>query len=74
MAPQAPLRAVINAGVNPNTKQAPVDIILTHPDGTAVSSVKKQAAQVDSTATDVAGLKTDFNALLAKLRLAGVIS
>lgn len=31
------------------------------------------SSQVDSTATDVAGLKTDFNALLAKLRNAGVI-
>lgn len=35
--------------------------------------VKKAAAQADSTATDVAGLKTDLNALLAKLRTAGII-
>lgn len=34
----------------------------------------KGAAQADSTATDVAGLVADFNALLAKLRTAGVIS
>lgn len=32
------------------------------------------AAQADSTATDVAGLVTDFNALLAKLRAAGIIA
>lgn len=32
------------------------------------------AAQADSTATDVAGLVTDFNALLAKLRTRGVIA
>lgn len=32
------------------------------------------ASQADSTATDVAGLVTDFNALLAKLRAAGIIA
>ncbi len=32
------------------------------------------AAQADSTATDVAGLVADFNALLAKLRTRGVIA
>lgn len=32
-----------------------------------------QADQADSTAADVATLKTDFNALLAKLRLAGIL-
>lgn len=31
-------------------------------------------AQANSTATDVAGLVTDFNALLAKLRTRGVIA
>ena len=32
------------------------------------------AAQVDSVAADVATLKTDFNALLAKLRTAGLLA
>ena len=32
------------------------------------------AAQADSTAADVATLKTDYNALLAKLRTAGLLS
>lgn len=32
------------------------------------------AAQADSVATDVAGLVTDFNALLAKLRAAGIMA
>lgn len=36
--------------------------------------VKQAVAQVDSTATDVDGLKTDFNALLAKLRTAGILA
>ena len=31
-------------------------------------------AQTDSTATDVATLKTDFNALLAKLKAVGLMS
>jgi len=34
----------------------------------------KQAAQADSTAADVDGLKTDFNSLLAKLRLAKILA
>lgn len=36
--------------------------------------VSQAAAQANSTATDVAGLVTDFNALLAKLRTAGVLA
>ena len=36
--------------------------------------VNQAAAQANSTATDVAGLVTDFNALLAKLRTAGVLA
>lgn len=35
---------------------------------------RKATAQSDSTATDVAGLKADFNALLAKLRTAKLMS
>lgn len=38
------------------------------------AGVRKAAAQADSVAADVATLKTDFNALLAKLRTAGVIA
>lgn len=50
-------------------------------DGTLVAAttstagiVKQAAAQADSTATTVAGLVTDFNALLAKLRTAGLLA
>lgn len=39
----------------------------------ALGGVKKMAAQADSTATDVAGLVTDLNALLAKARTAGLM-
>ena len=49
---------------------------ITVPSATAsVKGVVKQAVtQADSTATDVAGLKTDFNALLAKLKTAGLMA
>lgn len=41
----------------------------------ATAAVDKQAAtQADSTATDVAGLVTDFNALLSKLKAAGLMA
>lgn len=40
---------------------------------TAIGGVKKMATQADSTASDVAGLVTDFNALLAKARTAGLM-
>jgi len=41
----------------------------------ATAAVDKQAAtQADSTASDVAGLVTDFNALLSKLKAAGLMA
>lgn len=50
-------------------------------DATAASAVwlettvdRTAAAQADSTATDVAGIVADFNALLAKLRTAGLLA
>ena len=49
--------------------------ILVLSNGSTYRKVPVQAAaQADSTATDVAGLKADFNALLAKLRAAGVLA
>ncbi|KAF1008987.1 MAG: hypothetical protein GAK28_00619 [Luteibacter sp.] len=40
----------------------------------AAGLVKMAATQANSTATDVAGLVTDFNALLAKLKTAGLMA
>ncbi len=40
---------------------------------TTAGVVKQVAAQADSTATTIAGLVSDFNALLAKLRTAGIL-
>lgn len=39
-----------------------------------VGGVKMAATQANSTATDAAGLVTDFNALLAKLKAAGIMA
>lgn len=51
------------------------DWYLTFSDGTSWRTIPKEAAaQVDSTATTVAGLVTDFNSLLAKLRATHVIT
>ncbi|WP_099480444.1 head fiber protein [Paenibacillus ihbetae] len=36
-------------------------------------TASKAAAQADSTATDVDGLRADLNAVLAKLRTAGIM-
>ena len=42
---------------------------------TSTAGIVKQAAtQANSTASDVAGLVTDFNALLAKLKAAGIMA
>lgn len=57
---------------NPNTAMRPFEFF--NEDGTAAYTIKKQAAQADTTAADLAALKVDFNALLTKLRAAGVIA
>ena len=41
--------------------------------GASVTGLPIAENQADSTATDVAGLTTDFNALLAKLKAAGLM-
>jgi len=42
--------------------------------GASVTGLPVAENQADSTATDVAGLVTDFNALLAKLKAAGLMA
>jgi hypothetical protein len=43
-------------------------------EGASVTGLPVAENQVDSTATDAAGLVTDFNALLAKLKAAGLMA
>lgn len=57
-----------------NGNQQNIQLALFHTDGSQVVPIKKGPAQANSTATDVAGLVVDFNALLLKLRNAGVIA
>ena len=42
--------------------------------GASVTGLPAAENQADSTAADVAGLVTDFNALLAKLKAAGLMA
>lgn len=64
----------ISVGGYPVEVATPTDPV-TIPAATtsAVGGVKKMANQADTAATDVAGLVTDFNALLAKLKAAGMM-
>ena len=57
--------------------KVPMRLALFDETGAAVAipeAVTPAAAQADSTATTIAELKTDFNALLAKLRTAGLLA
>ncbi|AAS39337.1 MULTISPECIES: head fiber protein [Bacillota] len=47
--------------------------VLEIKEGASVMGLPVAENQADSTATDVAGLVTDFNALLAKLKAAGLM-
>lgn len=67
-------KAVVNPGAVVDNNTTPIQLVLFNADGTAASTIKKQAAQVDSVAADLTAMKVDFNALLAKLRAAGVIT
>lgn len=64
--------AVIAAGATEAAAQAAIGI--DSATTTTEGLVLQAEAQADSTATDAAGLVVDFNALLAKLRAAGVLA
>lgn len=52
-----------------------LDASVVVPATTAVAGIVKQAVtQAPSTATDVAGLLADFNALITKLKNAGIMA
>ena len=74
MANQKLVKGIVVAGTKSDLAQGSMQIALVNPDGSTASTVKTQAAQTNSTASDVAGVVTDFNALLVKLRAAGVIA
>lgn len=69
------------SGANPKFAPEPLEVVGGIPAASVPAAttstngtVKRAAAQANSTATDVAGLVTDFNALLAKLRTAGILA
>lgn len=61
-----------NTGVSSNVVST--SVALYNPDGSQARTITRAAAQADTTAADLAALKVDFNAVLAKLRTAGVIA
>lgn len=67
-------KRAISTGGYPIEVSTPTDPV-TIPAATtsSIGGVKKMAAQADSTATDIAGMAADFNALLAKARTAGLM-
>jgi len=76
-----PIRLV--TGTNPSPLVDPQEFVvvggiptspLPAPTASSRGGVTRAPAQANSTATEVAGLVADFNALLAKLRTAGVIA
>lgn len=70
---QQSIRAVVNSGTAPSANQGALQLSLTNADGSLASTVKPQTKPADSTASTVAALVTDFNALLALLKTAGVL-
>lgn len=74
---QTPVKAV---PINPSSlkkHQTPIKIVLCDEDGGSIvipEAVTPAAVQAASTATDVAGLKADVNALLVKLKAAGLMA
>jgi hypothetical protein len=81
MASAKPITITQRAAVAGERAPEPVVLVGTLPVSATPSAttgnrgtVLRAASQANSTATDVAGLVTDFNALLAKLRTAGIIA
>lgn len=71
---QTPKVGRVIQGATPPKNLGQFDLILVDTGGSPVTTVVKQAAQADTVAADLAALKVDFNALLAKLRSAGILS
>lgn len=65
---------IITSMTKPGPNVALRPFALFGPDGLPLTAGKKMPTQADSAASTVAGLVTDFNALLAKLKAAGLMS
>lgn len=68
----ADISGTLSSAQIPNLAQSKITNLTT--DLAAKLTASQAAAQANSTATDVAGLAADFNALLAKLRTAKIMA
>lgn len=66
--------AFVTQADEPDGGNEPVQLSVFDEDGAPLVIPTQAAAQADTVAADLAALKVDFNALLAKLRTAGVIA
>lgn len=67
-------KAILVDGTKVDKNQTSMQLALFDVTGSALTAVKKQPAQADSVAADLTAMKADFNALLLKLKNAGVLS
>lgn len=74
MADRSQVQATLIESGTVNKNQSLINLAVFGSDGVARPIPKRAAAQANSAAVDVAGLVTDFNALLVKLRAAGIIA
>lgn len=74
MGSQIVKQAVVVAQAAPKTNQQFEQIALFNEDGDALNLGTQMPVQAASVAADVATLKTDFNALLTKLKDAGLMA
>lgn len=68
------MQATVVAATAPQPNQELASIALFASDGTALNMGKKMPVQAASTAADLAALIVDFNALLTKLKNAGLMA
>lgn len=66
--------AYVSAAATPPAGSEPVTLTVFDSNGNPLTIPKQVAHQADTVAADLAALKVDFNALLAKLQTAGVMA
>jgi hypothetical protein len=77
MSTQTPLQAVVTAKAAMDQSTTPLLLCLFKSDGTPyvpLTTANKMPVQAASVAADVAALVVDFNALLTKLKNAGLMA
>ena len=78
MGAQTPLQAVVTAKASMDASTTPLLLCLFKSDGTPFEPLEgtdnQMPLQADTVAADLAALKVDFNALLTKLKNAGLMA